>query len=152
MVHVRRCQPHLLGDESGTSVPDGRAIAIYSLTDPRDLRTSRYIGQTRQPARRHLQHLRGAQPWRIDQGEEFWWHTPPRFRALYAWIRDLWQAEALLPALLVHEWVPTLRDARYTERRRIADGIGAGLALFNIEALRLKEMAGSTRPLPFNDP
>jgi hypothetical protein len=41
-----------------THVPDGGAtgaVAIYTLADPRDARTARYVGQTRDPRRRFAQ-------------------------------------------------------------------------------------------------
>ena len=63
----RRLQLHLY-DESGVT-PAG--TAIYSLADPREARISRYIGQTRQPARRLMQHLRTARLWLPD--ETPWW-------------------------------------------------------------------------------
>ena len=63
----RRLHTHLY-DESGVT-PAG--TAIYSLADPREARISRYIGQTRQPARRLMQHLRTARLWLPD--ETPWW-------------------------------------------------------------------------------
>lgn len=44
-----------LYDDSGARAA---GVAIYSLSDPRDLRAIRYVGQTAAPRRRLLQHLR----------------------------------------------------------------------------------------------
>ena len=68
----RRLQLHLY-DESGVT-PAG--TAIYSLADPREARISRYIGQTRQPARRLMQHLCTARLWLPDDTP--WWVKAPR--------------------------------------------------------------------------
>jgi len=154
MAIARRQQAFLLADESaGYDLgEDHPRIAIYSLADPRALRSPRYIGQTTDPARRHLQHLRNAQPWEVAGSDHAWWHTPHRLLALYAWIRDLWQAEQLLPCLLVHEWVTSPLAAQVAERRRIADGVCRGMALFNFEARRLRDQPGRTRALPFTAP
>ena len=62
-----------LYDESGVT-PAG--TAIYSLADPREVRVSRYIGQTAQPARRLMQHLRTARLGLPD--ETHWWVAAPR--------------------------------------------------------------------------
>src|SRR5271154_5929464 len=59
----RRFRAHAtaqLYDESG--VPD-EGFAIYALSDPRDIRNVSYVGQTRSPRRRFLQHLNHAQLW-----------------------------------------------------------------------------------------
>ncbi|HXS29654.1 MAG TPA: GIY-YIG nuclease family protein, partial [Steroidobacteraceae bacterium] len=50
----------LLHDQSG-DVPVG--VAIYTLSDPRDVRDVRYVGQTRSPRRRLLQHVNTARLW-----------------------------------------------------------------------------------------
>jgi hypothetical protein len=44
-----------LYDESGVSTD---RVAIYGLSDPRDIRDVRYIGQTRAPQSRFLQHVK----------------------------------------------------------------------------------------------
>lgn len=55
LAHLIRARlPGLLLDVSGMP-PSG--FAIYTLSDPRDLRHVRYVGQTRLPRRRLLQHL-----------------------------------------------------------------------------------------------
>lgn len=57
---IRARLDHLLVDDSCTAVRDA---AIYTLADPRDLRCVRYVGQTRSPRRRLLQHLNTARLW-----------------------------------------------------------------------------------------
>jgi len=49
-----------LYDESGVS--EAR-VAIYCLSDPRDIRDVRYIGQTCAPRIRFLQHVNAARLW-----------------------------------------------------------------------------------------
>ncbi len=98
---VRQRAAQLLIDESG-AVADG--TAIYALTDPRDVRTPRYIGQTRAPRRRLLQHIATARLWLPD--ERPWWIKEPRLRPLYDWLRELHRDEGRLPAMIVSEWVP----------------------------------------------
>src|SRR5215469_18209145 len=83
---LRRRLHLLLYDESGVT-PAG--VAIYSLADPREARVSRYVGQTAQPARRLMQHLRTARLWLPDD-ETLWWIKAPRLRPLYHWMRDLY--------------------------------------------------------------
>jgi hypothetical protein len=59
----RRYRQHTrdqLYDESGCAQ---LGWAIYTLSDPRDLREVRYVGQTNAPRRRFLQHLNHAQLW-----------------------------------------------------------------------------------------
>ena len=75
----RRLHWHLY-DESGVTAA---GAAIYSLADPREVRLSRYVGQTAQPARRLMQHLRTARLWLPD--ETPWWIEAPRLRPLYHW-------------------------------------------------------------------
>jgi hypothetical protein len=45
--------------------PDG-ATAVYTLADPRDVRSPRYVGQTRDPHARFAQHVRTARLWLPD--------------------------------------------------------------------------------------
>jgi len=115
-----------LFDESGVT-PAG--TAIYSLADPREARIARYIGQTAQPPRRLMQHLRTARLWLPD--ETPWWITPPRLRPLYHWIRDLYSQEGRLPVMLVHAWVET-QDAPRAERDHIRICLERQLPLLNI--------------------
>ena len=121
----RRLHLHLF-DESGVT-PGG--TAIYSLADPREARVVRYIGQTAQPARRLMQHLRTARLWLPD--EIPWWITAPRLRPLYHWIRDLYSEEGRLPVMLVHAWVQA-ECAHRAERERICAGLEQRLPLLNV--------------------
>jgi hypothetical protein len=75
--------------------------AIYSLSDPRDIRAARYIGQTLQPRRRFLQHLNAARLWLPD--EQPFWVASPKLRPLYDWIRQLHRGDNRLPTMVVHE-------------------------------------------------
>jgi len=125
---VRRRAAQLLIDESGA---ESVGTAIYSLTDPRDLRTPRYIGQTRAPRRRLLQHIAQARLWLPD--ERPWWIKEPKLRPLYDWLRELHRDEGRLPAMVVSEWVPEGSDARAVERARILDGLSRQWPLLNYE-------------------
>src|SRR5215469_3612151 len=108
----RRLHLHLF-DESGVT-PAG--TAIYSLADPREARVTRYIGQTAQPSRRLMQHLRTARLWLPD--ETPWWIEAPQLLPLYHWIRDLYGQERRLPVMIVLAWVDA-EDARLAERDHI---------------------------------
>ena len=123
----RRLRLHLY-DESGVA-PAG--TAIYSLADPRDVRASRYVGQTTQPRRRLIQHVRGAELWLGD--EIPWWVKAPRLRPrpLYGWIRELYQQEGRLPVMIVHAWVEA-EHAQREERRRIRLCLERQLPLLNL--------------------
>jgi hypothetical protein len=127
----REVRSHLL-DESGV---DPAGIAIYSLADPRDVRTSRYIGQTDAPRRRFLQHLNTARLWMPDAVP--WWVVTPNLRPLYTWIRELHRDGGRLPVMLISSWV-TLEEARHAEHARICECIASNLPLLNIEAERLR--------------
>jgi hypothetical protein len=77
----RRFRAHAeahLYDESGVP-PEG--LAIYTLSDPRDIRDVRYVGQTSSPRRRFLQHLNQAQFGLPD--ERPWWVKQPKLRPLH---------------------------------------------------------------------
>lgn len=112
------------GDQAGT--------AIYSLSDPRDIRAIRYVGQTRSPRRRFKQHLSTARLWLPD--ERPFWVSVPELRPLYEWIRALYQDEHRLPTMVVHEWLPTALQARLRERTRIYECLLQRLPLLNAEA------------------
>lgn len=118
-----------------------RGIAIYSLSDPRDLRQIRYVGQTSSPQRRLLQHLSTAKLWLPD--ERPWWVKSPKLRPLYEWIRALHRDEGRLPAMVVSTWVETARDARLAERNRIYECLEKRLPLLNVET----EVLGGQIPL-----
>jgi hypothetical protein len=122
---IDRLRLHLY-DESGME-PEG--IAIYSLADPRDVRASRYVGQTAHPRDRLLQHVRTARL--ALPGETPWWVRAPQLRPLYSWIRDLYVKEGRLPVMLVHAWVRP-EHAHQAERARIRAALEQGLPLLNV--------------------
>jgi hypothetical protein len=117
-----------LYDESGLG-PD--KVAIYCLSDPRDIRDVRYIGQTCAPPSRFLQHVNAARLWLPDTLP--WWVKSPKLRPLYSWIRTLYFDEQRLPVMVVTAWTASLREARSAERERIIECLQAGRDLFNIE-------------------
>ncbi len=121
----RRLRLHLY-DESGVA---SAGTAIYSLADPREVRASRYIGQTTHPRRRLMQHVRTARLWLPD--EMPWWVEAPRLRPLYGWIRELHQREGRLPVMIVHAWVEA-RHAQLAERERILACLERQLPLLNV--------------------
>jgi hypothetical protein len=137
----RRLRRHVeaeLFDESGLP-PEG--IAIYSLSDPRDLREVRYVGQTLMPRRRFLQHLNTARLWLPD--ERPWWVASPQLRPLYDWIRAPYQDEYRLPSMIVSGWVAAPAAARIAERTRIYECLAQRLPLLNVE----REILGPQWPL-----
>ena len=119
-----------LYDDSG-DVPEG--IAIYSLSDPRDIRAIRYIGQTAAPRRRLAQHLATSRLWLSEQMP--WWVRSPKLRPLYRWIRELYEDEERLPVMVVHAWVEPAQ-ARRAERERIHECLARQLPLLNVECER----------------
>jgi hypothetical protein len=127
---IRNRLPQLLLDESGT---EPGAFAIYTLSDPRDLRVVRYVGQTRAPRRRLLQHLQTARLWLPD--ELPWWVARPELRPLYEWIRELHRDEYRLPAMLVTAWTGSLAAARLAERELILQHLAQGdQEILNVES------------------
>jgi hypothetical protein len=137
--HIRRHISVQLYDESGVP-PNG--IAIYSLSDPRDLRRLHYVGQTKLPSRRFLQHLNTARLWLPE--DRPWWVKSPNLRPLYVWIRNLYRDEHRLPTMVISAWVDGLGDARLAERSRIYDCLARQLPLLNVET----EILGRQIPLP----
>ncbi|HEY6482683.1 MAG TPA: hypothetical protein VIY54_04075 [Steroidobacteraceae bacterium] len=138
---ARQLRSHIareLYDDSG-AITDG--TAIYTLSDPRDLRAVRYVGQTSAPRRRFLQHLNTARLW-LPQ-ERPWWVKSPRLRPLYDWIRELYRDDRRLPTMVVCDWVRTAAEARRAERNRIVACLACQLPLLNIEA----EILGRQIPL-----
>jgi hypothetical protein len=113
--------------DSGVA-PEG--VAIYTLSDPRELRTVRYIGQTLVPRRRFLQHVRTARLWLPD--ELPWWVRSPRLRPLYGWIRELFGQEGRLPVMVVSSWVGAAQ-ARVCERSLICACLERQQPLLNFE-------------------
>jgi len=129
---IRRHVGRELYDESATLAPHG--VAVYSLSDPGDLRVLRYIGQSSAPRRRFFQHLNASRLWLPD--ERAWWIKDPKLRPLYGWIRTLYRERAHLPTMVIWEWVETVTLARIAERNRIFDTLSQGLPLLNVEAER----------------
>jgi hypothetical protein len=125
---IRARLPSLLLDVSGMP-PAG--FAIYTLSDPRDLRHVRYVGQTRLPRRRLLQHLNCARLWLPD--EVPWWFGSPELRPLYEWIRALHRDEYRLPAMLLTAWTGSVAEARLAERERIMQHLADQHELLNFE-------------------
>ena len=127
----RRYRAHTrdqLYDDSGSEPP---GWAIYTLSDPRDLREVRYVGQTTAPRRRFLQHLNHAQ---LSLPDELpWWIKQPKLRPLYTWIRDLYSEGNRLPVMVVRAWVTSSAEARTAERARIYDHLSRGSQLLNVE-------------------
>jgi hypothetical protein len=130
---LRSRLPGQLYDDSPASTP---GVAIYSLSDPRDIRGAiRYIGQTVAPRRRLLQHLCVARLWLPD--ERPWWVRSPRLRPLYDWIREMYRAERRLPVMVVWAWVEP-SQARAAERAYIHECLQQQLPLLNFEAELLR--------------
>jgi hypothetical protein len=138
---TRRVKKHIEQELYDDSRLPPTGTAIYSLADPRDLRLSRYIGQTSSPRRRFQQHLHTARLWLPD--ELPWWVLQPKLRPLYDWIRELHQDEHRLPTMIIHTWVETGRAARLAERARIYESLANRLPLLNVE----QEMLGTQLPL-----
>jgi hypothetical protein len=136
--HIRRHVRNHLYDDSGLP-PE--SIAIYTLSDPRDIRCVRYVGQTTQPTRRFLQHLNTAKLWLPE--DRPWWVKSPKLRPLYCWIRELYRDELRLPTMVIAAWVDNATDARLAERIRIYENLGRRLPLLNIES----EILGRQIPL-----
>lgn len=122
-----------LYDDSGTQ--PGR-LAIYTLSDPRDIRHVRYVGQTAAPRRRFLQHLNHAQLWLPD--ELPWWVQQPKLRPLYGWVRELYRDEYRLPVMVISAWAETPGEARAAERARITACLVNRLPLLNVECDALR--------------
>jgi hypothetical protein len=139
--HIRARLPGLIADESGAVEPGG--FAIYTLSDPRDLRRVRYVGQTRAPQRRLLQHLHTARLWLPD--EVPWWFAAPELRPLYDWIRALHWEDYRLPAMLITDWKDSIAAARLAERELILHYLGAQHELLNVE----RELLASQLVLPY---
>jgi hypothetical protein len=129
---VRRRLTALLYDDSGVA-PEG--VAVYTLSDPRDLRTVRYVGQSSAPRRRFLQHIGAARLWLPD--ETPWWIRSPKLRPLYCWIREIFQDEERLPAMVVRAWVAAAQ-ARLAERTYICECLTREQPLVNFEVELLR--------------
>jgi hypothetical protein len=138
---ARRIRLHVERDLYDDSHVAPLGTAIYSLADPRDLRMTRYVGQTSLPRRRFLQHLNTARLWLPE--ERPWWVHQPKLRPLYEWIRDLHRDEDRLPTMVIHGWAETAKAARLAERARIYEALANRLPLLNVE----REILGSQMPL-----
>ncbi len=125
--HIRNRLPYLVIDDSNVEPIE---VAIYTLSDPRDLRQVRYVGQTICPNRRYLQHVGRAQLWLPD--EIPWWIKSPKMRPLYEWIRDLYRDEYRLPVMMVVSWTQR-RNVLQEEQRYIQEYLSAQLPLLNRE-------------------
>lgn len=125
--HVRCRVDDLLVDDTD-QLPD--EVAIYTFSDPRDVRQARYVGQTTDPRRRYLQHVNQAKLWLPD--ETPWWIKSPKQRPLYEWIRNLYRDERRLPVMMIVAWTDKY-DALRQERRHIHTCLGAQLPLLNRE-------------------
>jgi hypothetical protein len=122
-------------DETGRELgTQPRGTAIYTLADPRDLRVPRYVGQTRAPRRRFLQHVGTARLWLPDDLP--WWVATPRQRPLYEWIRALYRDGRRLPVLVVCAWHGT--DATNAERELIQEYLRQRMPLLNVESATLQ--------------
>jgi hypothetical protein len=106
-------------------------VAIYTLSDPRDIRQARYVGQTTDPHRRYLQHINQARLWLQD--ETPWWIKSPKLRPLYEWIRALYGDEQRLPVMMIVAWTDKYEALR-AERRHIHACLNADLPLLNRES------------------
>jgi hypothetical protein len=126
---VRKRFVHHYYDQSGGG---SEGYAIYWLTDPRDLQVVRYVGQTRSPKSRYLQHLNTARLWLPDQTP--WWIPKLDMRPLYEWIRALYKEEQRLPVMVVSLWLPTAAEARHVERSYILQLLHAKETLLNVES------------------
>jgi len=124
---VRRRLDALVCDDSGVAA---EGVALYTLADPRELSTVRYVGQTAAPRRRFLQHVRTARLWLPD--ERPWWVRSPRLRPLYGWIRELFGEEGRLPVMVVTSWVEPAQ-ARVCERSLICACLAREQPLLNFE-------------------
>ena len=106
--------------------------AIYTLADPRDVRTPRYVGQTRNPHMRFAQHLRTA---RLALPDAIpWWVRSTKHRPLYVWIRELHADGGRLPIMWVEQWLEPDVDALVAERAAIMRWLAQGAELLNVEA------------------
>lgn len=125
---ARACCESQLLDLSGM---DASEAAIYALSDPRDISVVRYVGQTRSPRRRLLQHINTARLWLAEQRP--WWVKSPQLRPLYEWIRELYLDEQRLPVMTVIAWTEA-SHARLEERNRICAYLGQQVPLLNRES------------------
>jgi hypothetical protein len=124
---IRDCREHNVIDQTGLT----GEVAIYTLSDPRDVTLVRYVGQTRNPRARFAQHINTARLWLPD--ELPWWIKREELRPLYEWIRALYGDGGRLPMMFVAGWT-SAELARSDERRFVRTFVAEGLPLLNQEA------------------
>lgn len=117
-------------------------VAIYTLSDPRDLNAVRYVGQSRAPSRRLVQHLNAARLWLPDE-VPWWYKAPPGLRPLHDWIRELHREDYRLPVMVVSARAATVAAARQMERALIHQYLAQSASLLNVES----EILGRQVPL-----
>jgi hypothetical protein len=127
----QRLRVHTQSEIYDDSCNEPVGLAIYTLSDPRDIRDVRYVGQTRAPRRRFLQHLNHAQLWLADDLP--WWVKQPKLRPLYTWIRELYRDQYRLPIMVISAWTTSPAEARAAERARISACLANQLPLLNVE-------------------
>jgi hypothetical protein len=138
---ARRIRIHVGSELHDDSCVAPQGIAIYWLSDPRDIREVRYVGQTSAPSRRFRQHLNTARLWLPH--ERPWWVKSPKLRPLYQWIRELFEDEHRLPVMVISAWAENPGEARLAERARIYECLAKRLPLLNVEG----EILGRQTPL-----
>jgi hypothetical protein len=131
---ARYIRSHVAAQLYDVSALPPQGTAIYTLADPRELRRVRYVGQSRAPKRRFLQHLNTARVWM--PADTPWWVKDPRLRPLSEWIRQLYLEEMRLPTMVICDWVETTAEARLAERARICACLEDQLQLLNVEGER----------------
>ena len=122
---IRAARRRHIIDVTGREPADA---AVYTLTDPRDVRAPRYVGLTRSPARRYAQHLRAARLWL--PAELPWWIREEEFRPLYGWIRELFRDGERLPMMVITQWTDC-GNAPASEQALIRSCLAEGLPLLN---------------------
>jgi hypothetical protein len=136
---IRKHKHALVQEEPGLA-PAG--VSIYTLSDPRDVREVRYVGQTRAPLSRFSQHVNAARLWLPDE-KPWWYKAPPGLRPLHDWIRALHRDDYRLPAMIITARVASVSAARHMERALILHYLGKSASLLNVEA----EILGRQVPL-----
>lgn len=123
---IRQGRQHNVLDQTGSEPGE---IAIYTLSDPRDIEQVRYVGQTRNPVSRFSQHMAAARLWLPD--ELPWWIKREPWRPLYTWIRQLYREDGRLPLMVVVGW--TIAElANSDERRFVRAFVADELPLLNV--------------------
>jgi hypothetical protein len=125
---IRHARLHNVLDQTAAGGEPGE-VAIYTLSDPRDIEAVRYVGQTRNPVSRFSQHLNTA---RLALPDELpWWVKREEWRPLYTWIRELYRDDGRLPLMVVVGWTMA-QLARSAERRFVRDFVAEQLPLLNV--------------------